>query len=71
MLQAPLYRVFQDSSPEDLILLLPYWAPPPPSAPPLEAPGAAEGVPPLPDEGLPVRGPVAGTRGRPTGLPHL
>ncbi|CAD7679612.1 unnamed protein product [Nyctereutes procyonoides] len=62
--QVPLYPVFQDSSPEELILLPPYWAPPPPSAPPLEAPGAAEGAPPLPDEGLPVRGPAAGTRGR-------
>ena len=62
--QAPLYPVLQDSSPEDLILPLPYLMPPHPSAPPLEAPGAAEGAPPLPDEGVPVRRPAIGTRGR-------
>ncbi|CAD7668002.1 unnamed protein product [Nyctereutes procyonoides] len=61
---APLCPVFQDSSPEHLILPLPYQAPPPPSAPPLETPGAAEGAPPLPDEGVPVHGPAAGTRSR-------
>ncbi|CAD7690163.1 unnamed protein product [Nyctereutes procyonoides] len=61
---ASLYLVFQDSSPEDLILPPPYRAPPPPTAPPLEVPGAAEGAPPLPDEGVPVRGPAVGTRGR-------
>ena len=65
MPEAPLRPVFQDSSPEDLILPPPYRAPPPASAPPLETPGAAEGAPPLPDEGVPVRGPAAGTRGRP------
>ncbi|CAD7685072.1 unnamed protein product [Nyctereutes procyonoides] len=59
-----LYPVLQDSSPEDLILPLPYLMPPHPSAPPLEAPRAAEGAPPLPDEGVPVRGPAIGTRGR-------
>uniref|UniRef100_A0A8C0PQ94 Core shell protein Gag P30 domain-containing protein n=1 Tax=Canis lupus familiaris TaxID=9615 RepID=A0A8C0PQ94_CANLF len=63
MPQAPLYPVFQDSSPEDLILPPPCRAPPPPSAPPLETPGAAEGASPLPDEGVPVHGPAAGTRG--------
>ncbi|CAK7311922.1 hypothetical protein VULLAG_LOCUS16411 [Vulpes lagopus] len=62
--QVPLYPVFQYSSPEDLILPPPYRAPPPPSAP-LETPGAAEGTPPLPDEGVPVRRPAVGTRGRP------
>ncbi|XP_077761073.1 uncharacterized protein LOC144318164 isoform X1 [Canis aureus] len=60
--QAPLHPVFQGSSPEDLILPPPYRAPPP-STPPLETPGAAEGAPPLPDKGVPVRGPAAGTRG--------
>uniref|UniRef100_A0ABI7ZSU3 Uncharacterized protein n=2 Tax=Felis catus TaxID=9685 RepID=A0ABI7ZSU3_FELCA len=59
----PLYLVLQDSSPEDLIHPLPYQALPLPSAPPLEAPGAAGGAPPLPDEGIPVRGPAAGTHG--------
>ncbi|CAD7675109.1 unnamed protein product [Nyctereutes procyonoides] len=56
---------------------------PPLSAPPLEAPGAAEGAPPLSDEGVPVRRPAAGTRsqthrmapplnaGRPTPPPFL
>ncbi|CAK7312387.1 hypothetical protein VULLAG_LOCUS16747 [Vulpes lagopus] len=64
--KAPLRPVFQDSYPEDLILPPPYWASPPPpvSTPPLEASGAAEGAPPLPDKGVPVRGPAAGTRGR-------
>ena len=62
--KTPLYPVLQDSSPEDLIHLLPYQAPPPPSAPPLEAPGAAGVAPPLPDEGIPVRGPAAGTHGQ-------
>ncbi|CAD7676209.1 unnamed protein product [Nyctereutes procyonoides] len=66
MPEAPLRPVFQDSSPEDLILLPPDWASPPPpaSAPPLEASRAAEGAPPLPDKGVPVHGPAAGTRGR-------
>ena len=64
--KTPLYPVLQDSSPEDLIHPPPYQAPPPPSAPPLEAPGAAGGAPPLPDEGIPVGGreQAAGTRGR-------
>uniref|UniRef100_A0A8C0LZT6 Core shell protein Gag P30 domain-containing protein n=1 Tax=Canis lupus familiaris TaxID=9615 RepID=A0A8C0LZT6_CANLF len=64
MPEAPLHLVFQDSSLEDLILPQPYWASLPASAPPLEASGAAEGAPPLPDEGVPVHGPAAGTRGR-------
>nr|XP_055200985.1 uncharacterized protein LOC129522712 [Nyctereutes procyonoides] len=63
MPEAPLHLVFQDSSPEDLILPPPYRAPPPPSAPPLEASGAAEGAPPLPDERVPVHRPAVGTRG--------
>ncbi|CAD7682222.1 unnamed protein product [Nyctereutes procyonoides] len=50
----------------------PYRAPPPPSAPPLETLGAAEGAPPLPKKGVPVRGPAAGTCGRPhRSAPHL
>ncbi|CAD7689171.1 unnamed protein product [Nyctereutes procyonoides] len=65
MPKEPLRPVFEDSSPEDRILPPPYWAfpvpPPPASAPPLEASGAAEGAPPLPDEGVPVRRPAAGT----------
>ncbi|XP_077745628.1 uncharacterized protein LOC144308672 [Canis aureus] len=48
--EAPLRPVFQDSSPEDLILPLPYWVSPPTSAPPLEALGAAEGAPGSPCE---------------------
>ncbi|CAD7673699.1 unnamed protein product [Nyctereutes procyonoides] len=59
-IKTPLYWILQDSSPEDLILPLSYWAPPPPSAPPLEAPGTAEGAPPLPDEGVPAPPPNVG-----------
>ncbi|CAD7683223.1 unnamed protein product [Nyctereutes procyonoides] len=54
MPQTPLYPVFQDSSPEDLILPPPFQALPPPSAPPLETPG----------EGVPVCGPAVGTCGQ-------
>ena len=56
-----LYLVLQDSSLKDLILPPPYQAPPHPPSP-SEEPGAAEGAPPLPDEGISVCGPAAGTR---------
>ena len=71
MPQAPLYLVFQDSSPEDLILLSPYWASPPPSAPLLEAPGQQKRRhPSLARESL-CPGQQRGHAVRPTGRRHL
>ena len=71
MPETPLCPVFQDSSPEDLILPPPYWASLPASAPPLEASGVQKGRhPSLMRESL-CMGQQRGHAVRPTGRRHL
>lgn len=69
--KTPLYPVLQDSSPEDLILSLPYQAPPLPSAPPLQHQGLQKGLhPSLTREFLCASQQQRHTN-RATGWPHL